>query len=160
MVLLKISEKEFEKVNNLIVEKYPVNLKQLNEDYYLFQFTNEELLNVIHKPNEWNFFDRAIAREILKNRNVEITDQTIHNSVIHFTSLRIEKSWLIVEYLATLLFWFVGIFIGIITTSAKKTLANGKTVNIYDGYSRNHGYVMLGIGLLRLIIFLFLTING
>jgi hypothetical protein len=57
--------------------------------------------------------------------------------------------YLVLEYLLSLLVPYAGIIIGLATIASFRTLRNGTKVKMYDGPSRNHGRILLVIGVIR-----------
>ena len=51
-VQLKIKQVDFDKANKLLEEEAKNLINQVNKDHYLFEFTNEELYEIIMKPDE------------------------------------------------------------------------------------------------------------
>ena len=66
--LLKIDQVNFEKANNILDELYSFEIDEIESDYYLFSFSDDELLDVIIKSDEWNKFDVQLAQKILKEK--------------------------------------------------------------------------------------------
>lgn len=79
-VFVKISSRDFQRVNKLIeedtlrlIQENKLNLK----GHFLHDFTDAELLDVLRKPDEWNFDTTVIARHLLQSRGVEFSEQQI-----------------------------------------------------------------------------------
>ncbi|MEI9912162.1 MAG: hypothetical protein WDO71_22415 [Bacteroidota bacterium] len=49
-------------------------------DYYLFSFSDDELMDVLRKPDEWNEFDLYWAKKILHIRGVEIKPEDLEKA--------------------------------------------------------------------------------
>ncbi len=148
---IKIKSEDFEKVNQLKKEYEEKNLDDVEKDYYLFSFTDDELMDVLAKADEWSTFDVVLARKILTERGKNISDADMSN----INEKRIEELsapeksqtlWVILGYLIALaqlilpLFIVViGLFIGWHLSSHKKTLPDGARVYAYREADRNHG---------------------
>ncbi|MGS0747539.1 hypothetical protein [Halpernia sp. GG3] len=74
---VKIPANEFCKAEVILKDFYEKLIEDLSEDYYIFSYSDEELLEIIHKDYEWNEFDVALADKILKQRNVSINYNNI-----------------------------------------------------------------------------------
>ena len=78
-VIIKLLPEDFKKVNTIINN----HLKRLSfediKDHYLNQLDDQELIDILHKPDEWSIEDSQISKIILKARNVEITDEEIRH---------------------------------------------------------------------------------
>ena len=67
---VKINSSDFEKVDTLLLEAMKDEIATVTTDYYLFQFSNEELFDLIRKRDEWSQFDVLLAKKILQSKNV------------------------------------------------------------------------------------------
>jgi hypothetical protein len=54
---IKIKKVDFEKANDILREKAKAEINEIQDDYYLLSFSDEELIDVIEKSDEWNKFD-------------------------------------------------------------------------------------------------------
>lgn len=153
MYLLKIKETNFTEANNILKKSVTINLHDINKDYYLFLFSKNELLDVVNNPQEWNYFDQAIAEKILQqNHSTDIDSKEIVEQKPAFIALKIEHHWIIMQYILSCLIPFAGIIIGLATLLASKTLYNGNKVKMFSKEDRNHGKNYLIIGILVVII--------
>lgn len=135
---------DFDRINKLLEESAAIDIEKIGKDYYLFAFTNEELLDVIEKADEWSAFDVMLAQKILNDRGGDVSDRKIKE--IH--SNRIEELrqpeppqtfWIILGYILALMGGIFGIFVGRFLYSHKKTLPNGEMVFAYRENDRRHG---------------------
>ena len=107
-IFLKIRSRDFPKANEALDKVILNNISALEKDYYLFSFTNSELLEIIQKPDEWSRQDFLIARKILNERGTELPDEKI-NAIKSGRIKELSKpetghmSWIILGY-AFLLF--------------------------------------------------------
>jgi hypothetical protein len=152
MIAVKVPVSDFNRVNTLVENDVELNLEHIDPAYYLFQFTNDELVDVVKEPEEWNAFDRALAKKILEDRNVDPGSILVKELPVHYEPVRISIPLLIMEYLVAIFFAFSGIVIGFATLFATKTLRDGSQVMIYDQQTRNHAKVLVVIGMLRTAI--------
>jgi hypothetical protein len=74
-VSIYLRRRDFKRANRVYEEAVLDIIEHINPDYYLFQFNTEELLEIVHKPDEWGAFDRILAKRILRERGVKITDE-------------------------------------------------------------------------------------
>ena len=65
---IQIKQSDFNKAENILEKNAEDLIEQIDKDYYLFEFTNEELYEVILKSDEWNSFDYTLAQKLLKQR--------------------------------------------------------------------------------------------
>lgn len=154
---IKLLPEDFERVNELRNNLVEVELDEIDPDYYLFQFTNEELIDLISKQDEWSPFDYQLAQKILKNRGNEISSEKIQV----LKEQRIEELsepekhnsfWIVAGYIFAILGGLIGLIIGWYLVSSKKVLPNGESVYTYSEADRKHGKTILMIGIPILII--------
>lgn len=169
--LVKLRPEDFERANHLINAHERQFIDQVEPEYYLLSFTDEELLDVVAKPDEWNAFDVELAKKLLAERGRPI-DESFESKLQteRLSQLKKEENsplvWLILGYICALLGVFlafflavVGVFIGWYLMAGKKTLPNGEQVYIYNANNRFQGKVMLifscstfGLSLLLILI--------
>jgi hypothetical protein len=149
-IRIKLRQQDFNKANTVLESYYATLLDTVDSDYYLFDFTDRELNEIIEKPDEWGQFDYKLAQKILKNRGKEIKDEElelIKSGRIKEISKpeEISKSWIFLGYFLAVFFGPLGIFFGSTVVTFKKTLPNGQTVYSYSKKSRKHGENILVI---------------
>jgi len=148
---VKIKAEDFEKVNQLLKENEDINIDDVEKDYYLFGFTDDELMEVIAKADEWSPFDVVLARKILEKRGKNISDETIST----INKQRVEElkapeppqtTWVVIGYIIALsgiilpfFICIIGLFIGWHLSSYKRTLPDGERVYEYSENDRKHG---------------------
>jgi hypothetical protein len=141
---VKIKSGDFTKVNQLLNDNETDDINHVEKDYYLFDFTNDELLDILAKADEWSSFDYQLARKILTERGVDVNDKTLSD----LTKNRIEElkapepaqtSWVITGYIFAIAGGLLGLFIGWHLSSYKKTLPDGERVYGYNDNDRKQG---------------------
>jgi hypothetical protein len=152
---VKIRAEDFEKVNELLKEDEIEEVSEIGDDYYLYSFTDNELMEVITKADEWSPFDVVLARKLLADRGKNLTDETIagiHEKRIE--DLKVpdppQTFWIVAGYVCALLGGLLGIFIGWYLMTFKKTLPNGERVYEYLESDRKHGRRIFYIGIVVL----------
>lgn len=149
---VKVKSADFEKVNALLKEQVNVDADQVQQDHYLFSFTDNELKEVVTKADEWSPFDVVLARKILAERGINISDSEIQ----HINEERIEElkkpdkpqtTWIIIGYICAFAGGVFGIFIGWYLATGKKTLPDGERVFEYSESDRRHGKYIFYIGI-------------
>lgn len=115
--MVKIKSEDFELVNNILKEEELKNVDAIDKDYYLFRFTDDELMDVLIKADEWNAFDVVLARKLLAERGKIISDEAI--LAIHKKRIEELKKpdapqtfWIVVGYIFALVGGVLGFFIG------------------------------------------------
>jgi hypothetical protein len=160
---LKIKAEDFPLADLAYKEYYQSIIKDLPKDYYLFEFDTAELQNIINNPFEWGELDFILAKQLLKERGIEISTKEIERiKEEKLTDLSKPSSnkgiFIILGYLCSFIYPILGIAIGAMWRYSKKTLPNGIVIYSYDSKSKFHGKVILILGLIFTIIKVFLIV--
>jgi hypothetical protein len=145
-----LNESDFEKANNLFVSNIP-------EDYYLLTFSDDELLEIITKRDEWNDFDFNLAQKLLKERDKEVNPELVKLlEKQRLESLKkpeiSQKTWIYAGYILGVVSGLLGLFIGLSLMSSKKVLPNGEKVYSYIESDRKHGLYIVIISSIMLFV--------
>ncbi len=135
----------------------------IDADYYLYGFTNNELLDVIAKRDEWSHLDFILAQQLLKERGVELGEEHIHRvEEERIADLsrpdNVHAGWIIAGYVFALAGGFFGILLGGSILLGKKLLPNGEKVYNYSDSDRSHARRILMIGSITLTAGLMLKV--
>lgn len=154
---VKISPDDFTRATALLNKSEAEDIKQVSKDYYLFTFTNEELMEILEKADEWSSFDHQLARKLLAERGVDISDDTLAGiNQKREAELRVpeppQSGWIIVGYICALAGGILGLFIGWHLTSHKKTLPDGEQVYEYKENDRKHGRNILYLSIIAFVV--------
>lgn len=162
---LKIRQQDFEMANKVLGDYYKSQLDKVSEDYYLFGFTNDELREIVAKPDEWGDFDYQLSQKLLAERGKEINPEEKEalreNRIVQLSQPEIiKRSSIIFAYIICFFFFPVGVIIGRIWSRSKKTLPNGQRVYVYNINARKHGRRIFTMGIVLLILSAFLAFIG
>ena len=80
--MVKVRQEDFEKANEFVLQEEDIS--GLDVNYYLNDFTNEELIEILIKPHEWSAFDRTLAPKLLLERGYDINKLDIKGRKEHF----------------------------------------------------------------------------
>jgi len=154
---VKIKADDFKKVDSILLNLSEKELETVDKDHYLFGFTDEELFEIISKPDEWNEFDFQLAKKILRERGKEINQDTI--DLLKKQRLNDlakpeegQRNWIYAGYIFALLGGLIGVFIGWHLSTHRKTLPNGQQVYGYKQEDRKHGRRIWIIGVIMFIV--------
>lgn len=160
---IKLKKIDFERANDLLSTIAKVEISAVEEDHYLLSFTDEELIDVISKSDEWNKFDVELAKKLLKNKGKEVNEQQI-NEIKKQRITELSKPeegqniYIIIGYICALLGGLLGIFIGWHLLTYKKTLPNGNQIYAYSENDRKQGNIILILASIFFIIWILYTI--
>ncbi len=158
-ISLKLQAKDFVKARAILETYYNDALPAVNKDYYLFDFTNDELLSLLSKPDEWGEFDFKLAQYILKERGVETNTRMINSFFQERkASLSVQETvtsrYIPSSYISALTGGFFGFVNGYNLAFSKKTLYDGEQVFTYNKETRIHGHKILWLSSLSLVVWI------
>lgn len=150
---LKIQAADFSKAHTVLEEYYQNQLQDVDPDYYLLSFSNQELQEIIEKPDEWGHFDYALAKKLLAERGISITPakaEQLKKERLHELAKPETTGiyWIYAGYLFAILGGALGLLLGYIIAYFKKTLPNGDRVFVYLPSERAHGKRILIISII------------
>ena len=151
--VLSLPPADFTRVRQLEEAQAGDTLAQLPVDYYLFQFSNAELWDLLAQPAAWSSHDVALAGRLLRERGEPVAEATLRDLRQQHTAALATPDppptgWLLAGYAFALLGGLLGIGIGWGLWHYRKTLPDGRQVPGYDAATRAHGrqILVLGIG--------------
>ena len=150
---IRLKPSDFKKTEVLLTQLAEQQLNDIDPDYYLLKFTDEELYDILLKADEWGPFDYTLAQKSLKDRGKPI-DTALLASLKKQRLAALakpeenQKAWIIAGYIFACLGGLLGIIIGYSLWTAKKTLPNGQKVPSYTENDRKHGKYIFYIGLI------------
>lgn len=161
---LLIDKDDFDVANKAISDYY-ARETSMPEGYYLLDYSNDELKEILSKKDEWNEFDYGAANKILKDRGENITDEelnSIDKSRLDFLRNEYEnpqevKNYIIIGYIFAIvgcllsLIWgmliFVSYAIAVAIIKLRKQLPSGESIYYFNGKDRKHGKRILILSL-------------
>ena len=162
---VRIKQSDFDKAELILEKIAETQLSDIDTSYYLFEFTNEELFDILLKYDEWNEFDYALAQKILKDRGKSVDKELLES----LKKQRLEelakpegnqRPWIIGGYFFAFMGGFLGLVIGYLLFTSKKTLPNGEKVFSYAKKDRIQGKYIFYIGLVVFPTLLLLEVFG
>jgi hypothetical protein len=125
-------------------------MAELPHDYYLFQFSDEELREILVRSFEWNSLDVMLAKKLLIERGVPFSEDNIaeeRQEIIDELDApeKIELPIVILGYIFSLLGGAFGLIIALIILNSKKKTIEGHQIPRYNSKTRVHGAYMLVI---------------
>jgi len=180
-ILVKIKGEDFARAQKVLLDATEVDMSQLPENYMLLSFTNDELIDVLAKPDEWGPFNYKLALMLLERKGVAIddrkTEELQHAHLLEASTrrslgpahllfgygftiicilaivLKNKTALLLLSYFYGLPI-FIGFVLGMVFRFTRRTLPDGSRIYSYDDSARKHGLFML---LLSTIVMVLLT---
>lgn len=162
---LKLQASDFEKAHEILGDYFRANLDNIDTSYYLFEFNDFELAEIVRKPDEWGALDYQLAKKILKEHGKPVLT-TVEADVKEERLKELSKTknidwiWIVTAYLLIIFSWYFGLllcfgatFFGWHIFTNKKTLPNGKVINLFSAETRMHGKAIMISGIACLIIY-------
>lgn len=162
-IIVKANIKDFPRIEKLLDNEYKLNLSEIDKEHYLFEFNDEELTEIIMKPNDWSNYDYKVAELILNDRGVVVSSEFIENiKKQRYNQLSEKESfssvWVIVGYVSAFLGGILGLAIGLGLWQMTKNLPNGEKAFIYDDYNRKHGKRITIIGFSMFVVYVLMRL--
>ncbi len=132
-------------------------------DHYLFGFSDEELFDILVKPDAWNSYDVALASHVLRQRGLDVTPDTLqllrqHRVAEMAKPEPTQKTWILAGYLFAALGGVLGILIGWHLQNHQKPLPDGTQVLAFSKQDRTHGFRIMVLGIFGLFVSIVLQI--
>ena len=161
---IRIALADFKKAELILEEATETETEQVDPDYYLFGFTNEELYEILLKADEWNAFDYKLAQKLLQKRGKPVDKDLLNALKQERLKLLAEpeenqKIWIILGYAMAFIGGLLGVIIGYCLWTNQKSLPNGKKVYSYSEADRMQGKYIFIIGAILLPIYVFLRLR-
>lgn len=156
LIEIRIPQEDFEKAEKLLENEANRLIEQVDKNHYLYQFSEDELYEILLKKDEWSAFDYQLAQKILKEKGKTIDEHLL----AQLSKQRMEdlakpessqKPWVIAGYILAFLGGAFGIITGYFLWTSKKTLPNGTRIFSYQENDRKHGKIIFFLGLVILI---------
>ncbi len=155
-VLVKIHPDDFESANETLEQQAKTIVVEYPDDHYIFSFTDDELLEIVQKADEWSKEDYLLSMKILKERGKEVSDAQLEvYRQERLAELRREvrgnPGWVLFGFVVAILGGLLGIIMGWIYYTHKKTDSTGHRFFAYDAATRKKGRTMYIMGIVFFI---------
>lgn len=165
--LIKLKKGSFKKVDAILEKLSEREIKDVDPNYYLFDFNQDELINLLKEQDEWNKFDVTLAKKLLKDKGIQLSNEDLEKikseRIQELSKPETKQSiWVIIGYISSILGGLFGILIGWHLMNHKRILPNGERIFDYSEKDRKHGKIIFLIGVvmftigitLRIILFM------
>jgi hypothetical protein len=162
--VVKIRKDEYSNAQQVLLKHAEEELAGIEKNYHLFSFSDEELIEIVLKPDEWSTLDYVLAQKILKARGKMISPElaeTIRNQRLKDLAKPEESRmpWIVFGYVVAFLGGVLGIVMGWYLFSHKRILPNGDAVYAHNEQDRKHGYGIFFLGLIMLVIWVIIRVG-
>ncbi|SIO41934.1 hypothetical protein [Chitinophaga niabensis] len=163
--LLKIPPERFIDADNVLRAAVSFNEQDIEADYYLLSFSDQELQEIIEKKDEWGAYDYALALHLLEKRGISYTPAQLAglNDQRHQQLAKPENGsavWIAIGYMSVLIGGLLGFFIGGYIIVAKKTLPDGSRMYAFPDITRKQGKYILILGGIAFPLWAWYVIQG
>jgi hypothetical protein len=159
-ITLNIKSEDFAKADKILETYYSADIESVDENYYLFEFTDEELKNIVANPYEWGSFDFLLARKLLKEKGIEFSEEYIAKkkndkleelSKVH----KVPVYKFVIGYILAILIPAAGLIFGLLVINNNHVLPNGKKVYAHTESDKLNGKIILAISIIWSAILIF-----
>ena len=162
-IAIKLNLADFERADLLLREVATESIELIDENHYLFGFTENELIEILKNYDQWSMTDYLLAQKILEERGISISDEQLQDlknqRIAEFSQAeKGNRSWLNAGFVLAILGGVLGILIGYLHFSIKKTIPTGEKVYAYDPETRAKGKQIFTIGVLSFILWTLLAL--
>lgn len=131
----------------------------LQDDDYISQFADEDLLQILHTADEWSQSDVHLALKFLHQRGHQITEENIkvwaQERLVQLAEpSKPSATMLAAGYLFSIAGGLIGLLIGIQLAYFQKRLPDGNKVAMYAPEHRKQGIAMIAISILAMVLLL------
>jgi hypothetical protein len=157
--IIKLRLADFERGSQVLADLNQHALSQVDPSHYLFSFSDEELFDLLVKPDEWSAFDVTLAGQLLRQRGRDISPDTLQllrqRRVAELAQPDQEHSaWVKGGYVSALLGGFLGIVVGYQLYFSRKQLPDGRRIYVYSARDRVHGIRIMVLGTIMFLLLL------
>ncbi|PUZ28883.1 hypothetical protein DCC81_05230 [Chitinophaga parva] len=182
-VEVKVQGYQFMAAQRLLRNSVQITLDDIEPDYYLFSFSDKELLDIVHRPDEWGEYDQALAVALLREHGIAITEEQVEAAEeariaelarprpLTNTTLAgiycVGAAGFLISFLGfyqllhglTPIALFAGLMMatpaasGIAFLKGRRTLPDGSSAYMFDERTRRHGRIMIIASVVAAVIF-------
>lgn len=146
---------DLQTIQNKLNFYYKSKAAEVDPDYYLNDFTDTELFEIIENPNSWSKYDFYKAYFLLINREYELNenpDYYLNLAELKFKPIDFSFFQLIFLYTLIFVFGIIPALFGVYVIQTKKSFPSGKKLSLYSEKSLKHARILIIFGILSFII--------
>ena len=143
-----IAKDQFQAIDLLIEDKANSELDSIDKDYFIFEFSNDELRDVLINASEWSPLDLALANKLLKDRgdpfDKDELEKRREEKIAESASAReITQGRKNLGLIIAILLPVIGIITALIYLLSSKDDLSSKKVPKYGPCTKKHGKIIL-----------------
>ena len=159
-VIVNIKPRDFKKADRILDQYYMNLVENVDKSHYIFEFSDDELKDIVKNPYDWGSLDLHLAKKLLKDKGIELSETYVEerkSEKLKELSKSKEASFykIILGYIFSFILPAVGLIIGLLIVNTKNVLPNGHRLPAYSNSSRTHGQVMIVISVIWATVVIF-----
>ena len=163
-ILILLHSNDFERANAVVDTELILDENTIDKEHFLYGFSNDELLDVIKNSEEWHPLDVKLAKQLLEQNKIQINETEIADFKKEKVaeSFKPEKSditTILIGYVFSITGGLIGLGITFFLINSKKTLPTGEKIYTYCKSDRSHGFKMLILSSISIVICLIVVLK-
>ena len=164
-LVVRLLPQDFARVTQLREASFEAGLDEVSPDHYLFSFSDEELVDILAKPDEWSPFDYVLARKLLRERGLEFSQPEAdalraQRATALAEPARVSRWMLGMAYFSAVFGGVLAIVFGWFLHAHYRTLPDGRRSYIYAPADRYHGLRLMVLGAVGVLVAVAMRIVG
>ena len=156
-ITLNIKEVDFVEADKILEKYYAQEIQNVDSYYYLFEFTDQELKEIIENPFDWGQFDFQLAKQILKSKGVEFGENYLQakkdEKIAELSTIKKVPFYTIIAgYIFSIILPPIGLLIGVSIYYHRNILPNGYKFYIHSTNDRRQGKIIITISIIWIIV--------
>lgn len=159
-ILINIQSEDFAKADVILDSYYFKEIEKVDKTHYIFEFSDDELKEILKNPYDWGSLDFQLAKKLLKDKGFEYSESYIEDRkserIRKLSEVRKVSTYkLVIGYIFTILLPALSLIIGLLIINTRNVLPNGQKLNAYRDIDRIHGKIMVAISIIWAAIIVF-----
>lgn len=158
-IIINIQSKDFERADKVLDSYYLKQIETVDKDHYIFEFSDDELKEIIKNPYDWGSLDFHLAKKLLNDKGFEFSgDYAEERKAEKLKELsqvkKVSTYKLVIGYIFAIFLPAVSLIIGLLIVNTRNVLPNGEKPYAYTNSDRLHGKIMVTISVIWVTIFI------
>ena len=149
-IVINIKSNDFKKADQILDSYYLKQIENVDKSHYVFEFSDDELKEIVRNPYDWGTLDFHLAKKLLKDKGFEFSENYIEDrkseKIKELSQTKEVSTYkLILGYIFSIILPPVGLIIGLLIVNTKNVLPNGQKLHAYTTKSRTQGQIIITI---------------